>query len=330
MIDVSKLPDDIQQAVRIESIFMPWASERRQKFYGENRAFAHYTSAEAALSIIRSKRLWMRNTNCMSDYREVQHGFDIINKFFSDPSRKQTFDDAIEGCFTGAAAEAITLFNQWWNDIRFNTYIASISEHDGDEEDLFGRLSMWRAFGGSNVPRVALVFRIPFYARSGLTLNLALSPVAYHDERAAHAEIQNVIARITSEKAFLKTLDRTHFLNMVFNMLGAAVVCLKHQGFHEELEWRVIYAPNRTPSALMQSELQTLNGVPQLIYKIPLDKTVDPAFADIDLASMFSRLIIGPSPYPWVMYTAFVDALKNCGVSDAERRVVVSTIPIRG
>jgi len=37
----------------------------------------HYTSAEAALSIIGDKRVWIRNTTCMSDFREVEHRFDI-------------------------------------------------------------------------------------------------------------------------------------------------------------------------------------------------------------------------------------------------------------
>lgn len=142
--------------------------------------------------------------------------------------------------------------------------------------------------------------------------------------------MQRAIDRITSEKEFLKSLTRTRFLDMVFNMLVGAVVCLKHQGFHEEREWRVIYAPNRAPSTLMQPEVQIVSGVPQLICKIPLDKTVDSALADIDLASLFSRLIIGPSPYPWVMYTALVDALRKSGVPDADQRIVASTIPIRG
>ncbi|MGH7104208.1 MAG: hypothetical protein ACREFJ_17640 [Acetobacteraceae bacterium] len=74
MIDLNTLPEDIQRAVRLEAI--------------------HYTSAEAALSIIRSTRLWMRNLTCMSDYREVQRGFDIINKLLSDPARRKAFDDA--------------------------------------------------------------------------------------------------------------------------------------------------------------------------------------------------------------------------------------------
>src|SRR5205823_11724460 len=93
----------------------------------------HYTTAESAISIIRSKRFWMRNTNCMSDYREVQHGFDIFNRFFSEPTKYKSFAEALDVCAKDAAQEAIKIFIDSWNDIRFNTYITSTSEHQQQE-----------------------------------------------------------------------------------------------------------------------------------------------------------------------------------------------------
>src|SRR5258708_4206351 len=92
--------------------------------------FVHYTSAESALKIIESKRVWMRNTTCMADYREVQHGFEMFNRFFSDEQRKKKFYGALDAVSPNIAADALALFDSWWKDIRFNTYITSISEHD--------------------------------------------------------------------------------------------------------------------------------------------------------------------------------------------------------
>src|SRR5580692_8826785 len=132
-------PELIEVAVQLEQIFMPQAKRQRDAAYRRQSTpgdatlpdlrFVHYTSAEAALKIIRSKRLWMRNATCMSDYREVQHGFDILNKFFSDAAKMDSFVKAVDQCVPGAAKEAIDLFNVWWRDIRFNTFITSISEH---------------------------------------------------------------------------------------------------------------------------------------------------------------------------------------------------------
>ena len=83
------------------------------------------------------------------------------------------------------------------------------------------------------------------------------------------------------------------------------------------------------PSALVESSNVVVNGVPQIVHAIPLDATVSPALADLDLSKMFDRLIIGPSQYTWPMCEVFMHALKAAGVADAEKRVFISDIPIR-
>src|SRR5664279_803153 len=110
--------------------------------------------------------------------------------------KETSFFSALDACSEGVTQQAVNLFNQRWNDIRFNTYIASISEHDGTE-DQHGRLSMWRAFGNTSA-RVALVFTILFTLGSAQSLNLLLSPVAYFTDAQVEAEIQSVINNIES------------------------------------------------------------------------------------------------------------------------------------
>ena len=72
------------RALRLESIFMPEGRRLREAFYrsNSNPRFVHYTRAEAALEIIRKKRLWLRNTTAMIDYREVHHGFALLQSWF--------------------------------------------------------------------------------------------------------------------------------------------------------------------------------------------------------------------------------------------------------
>lgn len=332
-------------AFRLESIFMPYAMKQRADAYREQTGksldattnedrlrFAHYTSADAALKIIESKRMWMRNASCMSDYREVQHGFDILQKYFLDKDRTARFSAALDACVPGVAQEAIKLFDQWWVhptlNTRLNTYITSISLHAA-HEDRHGRLSMWRAFGGQSTPRVALVFSFPKYAGAAFALNLFFSPVAYLTEGQVHGVIEEIIKNVGANCEFLRSVDRSAVLGTVFNMLLAGVTCLKHEGFHEELEWRAIYSPKRTPSPLMESSIEVIGGLPQPVYKIPLDVRASPDLAALDFAAAFDRLIIGPSPYPWAMFEAFVAALLKSGVPDAAERVFLSEIPIR-
>ena len=306
-------------------------NQRRAFFEKEpNQTYArliHYTTAESALKIINSKRFWMRNTNCMTDYREVQHGFEIFARYFGDPTKFKAFTETLDVCAPGAGKEAIQMFNTSWNSIRFSTYISSISEHQ-DQEDQHGRLSMWRAFGGSTA-RVGIVLKIPSISQGSLALNLLFSPVAYLSEEAAHKVMDRVIENIRVDCEFLCTVDRAILVRTVFLMLLAGVVCLKHEGFQEEREWRAIYTPKFWPSQLMESSTEVVAGIPQVIYKIPLDASVSGYLADLDFAKLFDRLIVGPTPYPWPMYEAFVDALVRAGVADAGNRLFASGIPIR-
>src|SRR5262245_20353746 len=80
-------PEHMQRTKQLEGIFMPYARKKRAKLYKDAKSrarFVHYTSAEAALSIIQQKRMWMRSTTCMSDYSEVQLGYSILKSILSD------------------------------------------------------------------------------------------------------------------------------------------------------------------------------------------------------------------------------------------------------
>jgi len=188
---------------------------------------------------------------------------------------------------------------------------------------------MWRAFGG-NTARVAIVLSIPWYTGAADAMKIIFSPVAYLTEPEVHNVIYEVAGNIEANGDFLRSLDRGIVVNLVFRMLLAGVTCLKHEGFREELEWRVIYTPKIQASSLIELSTEIIAGVPQPVHKLPLDATVAEAVADLDLTRIFDRMVIGPSPYPWAIYEAFVEVLRNCGIPQPEQRVFVSGIPIRG
>jgi len=121
-------PEQIDLLIRLEGIFMPYARKQRDDAHknlpdGVGARFVHYTSASNLISILGKKRLWMRNTNCMDDFREVSHGYDILHAYFADNGRRDAFIAAFDMCAPGAATEAIGHFNGWFPDIRNNTYI---------------------------------------------------------------------------------------------------------------------------------------------------------------------------------------------------------------
>ena len=112
-------------------------------------------------------------------------------------------------------------------------------------------------------------------------------------------------------------------------MLLTAATCIKHVGFKEEREWRAIYFPGMFTSSFIRNSIEVISGVPQAVYKLPVDAAVIPGHTEIDFSNLFNRLIIGPTQYPQVMLDAFMEALKASGVPDSQDRVFVSRIPIR-
>jgi hypothetical protein len=188
---------------------------------------------------------------------------------------------------------------------------------------------MWRAFGGDTTARVALVIKLKLTPNTNIALQLMLNPVAYFTDQEFKEELDAVVRNVREERAFLCGLDRAFLVTNVFLMHVAHVVCLKHEGFHEEREWRIIYAPRRSPSPLIESAVEIVSGIPQLVYKIPLENNSSAGISGIAFADLFDRIIIGPTQFPWVLYEAFVTALDQAGIKDAANRVFVSQIPVR-
>lgn len=319
---------------KLTQIFLPYANRRQKERYpGEDaRArFVHYTTAENAINIIETKRLWMRSTMCMSDYREIDHGHYMLHKAFQSlanetQNRLDVFTKTIETCVPGIVTSAIATFDKNWDQTRYNTYVASLSEHDSGQEDLYGRLSMWRAFGGSS-GRVALVISLPWFSPGAQLLKLVFSPVAYFTEDEVAAELDTVIQNVRANADFLIDVQNRELIgSFIYSLLLSAVTCLKHHGFHEEREWRVIHGAFPLFSNLMENSIECINGVPQRVFKLPLEERISP---ELDFSSIFDRIIIGPTQYPVAMRGAFISKLVAAGVPDASSRVVVSDIPIR-
>ena len=75
-----------------------------------------------------------------------------------------------------------------------------------------------------------------------------------------------------------------------------------------------------------------IDGIPQIIYKIPFYANASGApqgLKQLDLAQLFHHLIIGPAAYPYSVLETFAMVLQNAGVSEPAKQIVLSGIPIR-
>jgi Protein of unknown function (DUF2971) len=337
MADQEITPEKRELHRKLADIFVPLSREKSKFLYPDGEKspaakFVHYTSADAALKILRTKRLWMRNTLCMGDYREIQYGHDMTLYAFNNENGKlrEEFIAAVDSCSPGIARKAIDQFDENWAFIQRGTYVVCLSEHD-QSENQHGRLSMWRAFAPASA-RVAIVIALPYFTSVSEKIRVIFSPVGYLDQNRVSDELRRVIKNIQDNTEFLKTqVSEVDLSAWIFTMLLAGVTSLKHEGFHEEKEWRGIYCPLVLggPTEIMKPELQVIGGIPQKVYELPLCKTVSPVLESIDLTKIIDRVILGPSQYSYPMYEAFVDALAEIGVPDPAKRVAISGIPIR-
>jgi hypothetical protein len=307
---------------KLEEIFMPYADMKRKEVLKKPDRLVHYTTAENAINIIRTKCLWLRNARGMQDFSEVEYGYSQLHDYFQNKDNLNAFD----GCGENVTRDAITSFNQWWGHIQTSSYISCFSEH-GITEDLHGRLSMWRAFG-RNTTGVAIVINIP-EPYAALPLKVMLSAVAYFTKDELLQEFNEVINRINSNQDFLKSLDRQMLVNFVYIMLMMATVSLKHPGFHEEREWRLVYFPTQSASSYISSATEVIAGIPQVVHKLSLENKPNEGITGIELPQLVDRVIIGPTQYASPIWQSLVRELTAVGVANAAEKVIASGIPLR-
>jgi DUF2971 family protein len=314
---------NVDQA-RLYKIFFPYASRRIAEATTSNRRLVYYTSADTAVSVIRNREVWMRKSSLMNDYREIEHGFDCLNAAYKKShARMQAI---LDGMFPGLCARLEEKFNGWLPHFRSDTYIACASEHD-DSEDKFGRLSMWRAYGGTT--GVAIVLNGGPFFRPSDALKAYSSPIAYEDANGFEREFAAMIGSVEENADFLKSVGEEIIISNLFMAFRYSILSTKHSGFHEEREWRVIYSPSFQKSERLSTTIVSIDGTPQSICKIPLRDVPEEGLFGLELPELIDRVIIGPTKFPVGIYDALVTVLTDAGVKNAARKVIVSDIPLR-
>ncbi|WP_203074256.1 DUF2971 domain-containing protein [Falsiroseomonas ponticola] len=308
------------------AIMFPNANMRQAEMLSSKRRFVHYTSAEAAVKIIRTKTVWLRNVRVMNDSSEVQHGLECLVDAWGGPCAAG-IKSVLEALHPGGLDRFHAFFDGAVWALKHETYIICLSEHIPETEDRLGRLSMWRAYGRSG--GVALVMNTaPFFGDSD-ALKAYTTPVAYFSKDEFAAEIERLSNSMVENISQLKKLNESHFHHLVFSAFRFALLSAKHPGFREEREWRVVHNPTLDKSEKVQIEIEIVNGIPQPVCKIRLENDSSVGLLGLELNELLDRVIIGPTAYPGPMFTAFCTLLREAGVSEPESRVFVSTIPVR-
>lgn len=313
------------EELRRFAIFHPLAFEKYQAMHKPRARFVHYCSAEAAFHILRSKKMRLRNVAVMNDFMEIEHGSDCLAKAWHSESGGR-LKNLVEELFPGLSAELANVLDAWSHSFRTETFITCLSEHDAEEDEL-GRLSMWRAYGGSS--GVAVVLNPKVFLSVSDALPAFTSPVAYLSPEAFEQEFKRVIENIEGSLEFIKDRGRDDLYSSLFNAFRLSMLCTKHPGFAEEREWRVVYAPQLNSSDRIIPSVELIRGVPQIVHSIPFKDYPDEGLLGAELPELIDRVIIGPTEFPYHLRQAMVSLLTEAGVTEAASKVFVSTIPLR-
>jgi Protein of unknown function (DUF2971) len=292
--------------------------------------FVHYTNADTAMKLLSNKEVWLRKSTQMNDFMEVEHGFNCLAAAYR--KHKPDFEGKLEEAFPGICQRIEDYFDGWLPTYRNGTFIACVSEHDDSperNEDRMGRLSMWRAYGGVSGVAIVMngdVFHTPVASD---TLKAYTSPVAYLDVNGFDAKFIELIQGIIKNIDLMKAMGVENFFACITHAFRYATLCTKHPGFFEEREWRIIYSPAIEKSDIITENIESVNGIPQRVCKLPLNDVPHLGINGIELPKLINRIIVGPTLHPFEVSEALVLLLEKAGVQDAASKVFISDIPLR-
>lgn len=320
-----------QTEQRLFRLFFPYAASRLQQVQSnlDRFRFSYYTSASTGMKLLDKNEAWLRNAAFMNDFSEVHHGQSCLNYAWKNTEAAEL----LRALLTLIEPRAVSHFVQEFDADQFsrtkNSYLLCISEH-GDavqDEDRFGRLSMWRAYGGKT--NVAFVFKPNVFSGESDAFGIYTSPVLYANESQFAEHFRVFVDGLLADREFLISEGWETVKRFLHAALRAAVLSTKHPGFLEEREWRLIYSPDTDGKKRVIPDIVDLDGIPQRIYKVPFEDHPEDGLLGATIPDLLDRIIVGPTKHPYEIRQAFVEKLSQLGLADASERVIVSGIPLR-
>lgn len=306
-------------------IFFSHSAEARSRAIENGGRFAYYTTSATAHLILENKELWMRNTAVMNDFTEVAHGLNCLIRSYQS-SAGDELKAAMNGCFPGVSSEWSALFDSWIPIIRRNTYILSVSEHPRTE-DQYGRLSMWRAYGGN--AGVAFVFNGGPMFRPSDALRAYSSPVAYLGSDGVAEEMRKIASGLRTHASYVRQQGKEWLKSGMFEAFRFAAICTKHPAFLEEREWRVVSTQVLHESVRLKPTPEIIGGVTQLLLKLKLADLPEEGLTGLTIPDFLERVLIGPCEHPEVIAASLTDLLESAGVENAKEKIHITGVPLR-
>lgn len=311
----------------LRSIFLPTLDEAVKRMDEKKLKLAHYTSFEVALSIIENESVWMRDVAHMNDIGEVRYGIQAVDAFLAHDADRQLVISTLNTVQPSLGAHIVPIWQRLKGSITTNVYITCFSEHLPGKED-FGRLSMWRAYC-CKPDGVALVLNTEAFRLESNALNAYSSPVFYGTVAEFHSKFREMLSNVAAHAEQLRVLGPQRVIESVAMAILFGAVCLKHPGFEEEREWRVIHMPAIEQPSLLRKRAAMVRGHDETIFEIPLKDAPGQGLVGIEIKDLMDHIVIGPSNRTEIIRDGLIEALSKKGVENPASRIVASEIPLR-
>jgi hypothetical protein len=308
-------------------IFFPYTTRRLSEFQDSHQSFIYYTTAETALKAIRNREIWMRLTGVMNDHSEVQHGVNCLSTVLLPTSPTALLlANSLNGCFKDLYREVSDLFNQWAPSMLSDTFIACMSEHDRVDNE-YGKLSMWRAYGGH--AGVAFVLNPEIFFSQTQELATYMVPVLYSNPESLQIELSKLANKIHENTSYIQSMGRNMARDTFFHALRFIAVSTKHPAFKEECEWRIVSSPSMQQSEYVKQYQEVIAGIPQPILKIELKVQPSQGLIGLGLEDFIKEILIGPCEFPSIICRSICQELQQKGFNNLCKKIRITGIPLR-
>lgn len=313
----------------LNDTFFTWGKERESEI-ASGIKFAHYTSAQVAVDIIKARDedrcLWLRNAMLMNDFSEIEYGQQLLRLTLTN---EQLCNRLIEACngIHESILSAFTMMDQEVYAIKRNTYLLSLALHKGAELHQ-GKLSMWRAYGGD--ANVCILLNPEAFMTPQTAYDVVIAPVDYGGPSKFVAGIAHIVEAMIANRDALRQIDPETVKTNLKYAVDVMILSTKHPGFEEENEWRIIHRAQLAPVANSPpSKIVSINGIVQKVFYLPMRNIPEHQVQNADINSLLFKILIGPTPNPNLVWEGFVTLLDENGVKDAVDKVIACNIPLR-
>lgn len=186
---------------------------------------------------------------------------------------------------------------------------------------------MWRAYGGN--PNVAIIFDILDLIEKNNKIRIYASPVFYGDQTQLEAQFACMLQLIKNNAEKLKKINKSELADAIAWKFHCSTLSIKHPGFSEEKEWRIIYSPSIHYSKELKDSIEIISGVPQIVMILDIIEMINNSDSKMGLTDLINKIIIGPTQDTDTIIPAIARALGEWGVDKPFDRIKSCGIPLR-